>query len=71
MAARITPAVATTAHQRRVTKVPIRTRNSPTKPFRPGSPSDESITIMNTPAKIGATFWMPPISEMRRVWRRS
>src|SRR5579875_2420029 len=37
-AASTTPPVATTAHQRWVRKVPRRTRNSPTNPFRPGRP---------------------------------
>ena len=37
----------------------MRMRNSPTKPLSPGTPIDDSITTMNTAAKIGATFWMP------------
>ena len=32
-----------TAHQRWARKVPISTRNSPTKPLRPGRPIDASI----------------------------
>ena len=44
----------TTAHQRRVRNEPSRMRNSPTKPLRPGRPIDDSITTVNTPAKIGA-----------------
>ena len=35
-AARITPAAATTVHQRRVRNEPTRIRNSPAKPLRPG-----------------------------------
>ena len=66
-AAKITPAVATTVHHRAVRNEPISTRYSPTKPLRPGTPIDDSITIMNVPAKIGATFWMPPNSEISRV----
>ena len=46
--------MATTAHHRWVTNVPMRTRNSPTKPLSPGRPIDESITTMKTPAKTGA-----------------
>ena len=71
MAARTTPEVATTAHQRRVTKLPTRMRNSPTKPLRPGSPIDDSITSVNTPASNGIVFWSPPSSEINRVCRRS
>ena len=37
----------------------MRIRNSPTKPLRPGTPIDESITSVNTAAKIGATFCRP------------
>ncbi len=71
MAARITPIVPTTAHQRWVTNVPRRMRNSPTKPLSPGRPIDESMTTVKTAANSGADFWMPPMSAMRRVWRRS
>ena len=49
----------------------MRIRNSPTNPFRPGTPIDDSITSMNPAAKIGATCWMPFSSEILRVWRRS
>ena len=55
-AAKITPAAATTVHQRAVRNEPVRIRNSPTNPLRPGTPIDESITIMKPAAKIGATF---------------
>ena len=46
-------------------------RNSPTKPFRPGTPIEESITTVKTTAKIGATFWSPLNCAISRVWRRS
>ncbi len=52
----MTPAAATTAHQRWATKVPSRTRNSPTKPFSPGRPMEDSITTVKMPANTGATF---------------
>ena len=42
----------------------MRMRYSPTNPFRPGTPIDESITIMNPAAKIGATAWRPFSSAM-------
>ncbi len=71
MAARITPTVATTTHHRWVMKVPSSTRNSPTKPLSPGRPIDDSMTTVKTAANMGADFWMPPISAMSRVWRRS
>ena len=58
-AARITPAAATTAHQRRVRNEPSRMRNSPTKPLSPGRPIDDSITTVNTAARIGAAFCRP------------
>ena len=70
-AAKITPAVATTAHHRWAVNAPSRIRNSPTKPLSPGSPIDDSITTVNAAAKIGADFWRPPSSEICLVWRRS
>ena len=39
---------ATTAHQRWARNVPSSTRNSPTKPLRPGRPIDDSITSVNS-----------------------
>ena len=38
---------ATTVHHRAVRNEPIRIRYSPTNPLRPGTPIDDSITIMN------------------------
>ena len=49
----------------------MRMRYSPTNPFRPGTPIDESMTTMKPAAKIGATDWMPRSSAIWRVWRRS
>ena len=62
---------AVAAPARAVGKVPIRMRNSPTKPLSPGTPMLDSITTMKAAAKIGATACMPFRSAMRRVWRRS
>ncbi len=44
----------------REAKVPIRTRNSPTKPLVPGRPIDDSVTTRNVAAIAGATFATPP-----------
>ena len=49
----------------------MRMRNSPTNPLSPGRPIDESITTVNTAAKIGATFCRPLSAEISRVCRRS
>ena len=49
------PVAATTVHHLAVSKDPMRMRNSPTNPLRPGTPIDESITTMNAAAKTGAT----------------
>ena len=51
--------------------MPDRIRNSPTNPFVPGSPTDESVTMTNTVAMSGTCLARPPYSEMSRVWRRS
>ena len=67
----ITPVVATTTHQRAVSKLPTRIVNSPTKPLRPGRPMLDSITTVNAAANTGATAWMPLSFEISRVWRRS
>ncbi len=64
-----TPAVATTAHQRWATNVPMRIRNSPTKPLRPGTPMEASMARVKTPASTGAGDWRPlsePICQVRR-----
>ena len=39
-----------TVHQRRVSNDPIKMRNSPTNPFRPGTPTEDSMISVNTPA---------------------
>jgi hypothetical protein len=46
-------------------------RNSPTKPFRNGSPIEEKVVMKKTIAKRGAMAAMPPYSAILRVWRRS
>ena len=71
MAAVITATVPTTAHQRWVRNVPDRTRNSPTNPFNPGSPTALITTARNRAAMIGIDFCRPPRSAKRRVPRRS
>ena len=48
-----------TTYQRADRNEPIRIRYSPTKPFRPGTPIELSMTTMKPAAKIGATDWMP------------
>ena len=55
----MTPVVAMIVHQRAVWNEPINTKNSPTKPFSPGTPIEDNITTVNAAAKIGATFWIP------------
>ena len=35
-------------------------RNSPTKPFRPGTPIEASTTTVNVAAITGARCWSPP-----------
>ncbi len=70
MAATITPSMATTAHQRCVMKVPDRTRNSLTKPLRPGTPMEASMTTVKTAAMTGAAFCRPRSSLACQVPRR-
>ena len=41
------------------------------KPFRPGSPIDASVMIMNAAVSRGMTAFSPPNSLIRRVCRRS
>ena len=55
----------------REANVPIRTRNSPTKPLVPGRPIDDSVTTRNVAAIAGATFATPPYAERSRVCVRS
>jgi len=64
--------VAPTAAQTNfVLNAPSSTRNSPTKPFVPGSPIDDSVTTRNTAENAGTAFHSPPKSTIARVWRRS
>ena len=46
-------------------------RNSPTKPFRPGRPIDDSVMIRKAATSFGITALRPPNSAIRRVCRRS
>ncbi len=50
---------------------PIKTKNSPTNPLVPGSPTDESATRLSTAARAGATRAMPPNAAISRVCARS
>ena len=54
-----------------VRNVPTRIRNSPTKPFVPGSPTEDSATTTSAKANTGITFAIPPKSAISREWRRS
>ena len=67
----MTPTVATTVHHLAVRNEPMRMRNSPEKPLRPGTPMELSITTVNTAASTGAERWSPLRAEISRVWRRS
>ena len=55
----------------RASNVPSRTKNSPTKLFRPGRPSDDKPATRNNPASHGIGLASPPNSEISRVWVRS
>ena len=65
------PEVAITASSRFAWKVPSRMRNSPTNPFSPGNPIDESVTNRNTAEKTGTMAHRPPKSAIMRECRRS
>ena len=67
----MTPLAASAASQKLTWKAPSSTRNSPTKPLSPGSPTDESVTTRKSAEKAGITFQRPPNWAMSRVWRRS
>ena len=54
-AARITPVAATMVHHLADWNEPIRIKNSPANPLRPGTPIELNITIMNAAENIGAT----------------
>ena len=66
-----TPASAAPPAQRLAANAPSRIRNSPTKPFSPGRPMDDSSVTRKTVANTGIRFHSPPYSPIRRVWRRS
>ena len=63
--------VAAIAHHRWARKVPDRTRNSPTKPFRPGSPMEAMTKTVKTPAITGAGHCSPRSWFTCHVLRRS
>ena len=65
------PTVAIPAIQGWLWNIPTRIRNSPTKPFRPGRPIDDSVTIMKRTAKTGITAERPPNCAISYVCRRS
>ena len=66
-AERITPNAATIAQGRAVEYAPSNAKNSPTNPFKPGNPTELSMTRVNTAAILGAelegsqdTIWIHP-----------
>ena len=59
-AARMMPSEAATAYAGRAMNAPSRTKNSPTKLFVPGRPSDESEKITSIVAYSGMVFARPP-----------
>ncbi len=67
----MTPVAANAAMRGSQRKAPSRIRNSPTKPFSPGKPIDDSVMIRKAATSCGITFFKPPNSEMSRVCRRS
>ena len=52
-------------------KAPSKIKNSPMKPFKPGSPMDEKVTAKSSAEKSGTCFHRPPKSAISREWRRS
>ncbi len=46
-------------------------RNSPTKPLRPGNPTEARVMTRKAAVSRGITAFRPPNSEISRVWRRS
>ena len=67
----ITTTVATAAATGQYTNVPRKTRNSPTKPDRPGRPSDASMKNPNSATYTGVRAASPPILAIVRSWVRS
>ena len=49
-------------------KVPMRQRNSETKPLRPGRPTLAMVKKTRKVAQMGILLARPPISRMLRVW---
>ena len=66
MAVTSKPIVATAAAQALRVNTPLKIKNSPTKPFRPGRPSEEKSVIPIKPQNTGAALRMPPKSSMPR-----
>ena len=57
----MTPVAAANAHQRWGDEPRAEEdRNSPTKPFKPGSPIEESVAIRKSVVVTGTTAAMPP-----------
>ena len=71
VAERTTPDAASAAILGSQRNAPSRMRNSPTNPFSPGNPIDESVTIRNTATSRGVILFKPPYSAISRVCRRS
>ena len=65
------PVVAIAATARFTWNAPSKTRNSPTNPFSPGSPSEDSVTTRKSAENAGMICHSPPKSAMSRVCRRS
>src|SRR4030065_1012009 len=63
-AAKNTPVAANTVNHQLLStvdlKVPVKIRNSPTKPFSPGNPIEESELKSKANEKNGTTLAMPP-----------
>src|SRR6059058_58643 len=55
-AAKMTPVMASAARPRFVWNAPIRIRNSPTNPLRPGNPRDDSTTTRKRAEKVIPAF---------------
>ena len=60
----MTPVVARTAYSTLALNVPTNIKNSPTKPFMPGKPIEDSVTIIKKTANIGIDFARPPKSAI-------
>ena len=52
-------------------KTPLKIRNSPMNPFRPGKPSEENMATLIHPQRSGVRCMRPPKSLRPREPRRS